>query len=76
MKYLGCQKKSGNCDQCGAAQEYLHSMEGGAHLCKACAEKKTTPRGDRAVPRIAEEWSRKEAGRWVSRWYVEEVLLP
>lgn len=73
MKYMGCQKQSGSCDHCGAAQEFLHSMDGGAHLCLGCAVKKITPRRDRGMPEIAEAWSRGDGGKWVSRWHVEEA---
>lgn len=73
MKFLGCQKKSGPCDLCGAEWDYLHSMEGGVHLCPDCAQKKITPRCDRGMPAIAEAWSRGEGGKWVSRWHIEEA---
>lgn len=73
MRYLGCSKQSGSCDRCGAAQEFLHSMGGGAHLCLACAEKTIAPRKDRGMPAIAESWSKTDGGKWVSRWHIEEA---
>jgi len=73
MKYNGCQKQNGPCGLCGAASEYLHSMDGGAHVCQACAEKTITPRRDRGMPAIAEAWSRQDGGKWVSRWHIEEA---
>lgn len=73
MNYLGCQKQNGACDLCGAEQEYLHSLTDGAKLCEGCAEEKITPRSQRGIAAIAEAWSRRDGGKWVSRWHVEEA---
>lgn len=77
LEYMGCQKQKPEpvaCVQCDAVPEYLHSLVGGGqnwHVCKACAEKMAVPRHS-SGPAIAEAWSKRDGGKWVSRWHIED----
>lgn len=74
--YVGCKTAvDSRCDECGAKPEIIHKVQApsGAEraVCRACADEMVLRR-DQGMPRFCETWSRRDGGKWISRWHAED----